>query len=146
FAVAVIQGGGKGLYVFELSAARVILPILAHGPEVLFGNHAPQAFNWGRGWSHAGFGIESPCSAEILVLRPVAGRDVLIGAGHLHAAHPRELSDFAGGGREIWIRPAATVEHTDVHLFDRRRRRVVAAIQPHQQAGVAPQTFNLVAL
>src|SRR5262245_28184246 len=109
---------------------------------MLLGYHAPQAFNWGRGWSHAGFGIKSPSAATVLVFEPVTRRNVLIGPGHFHSAHAGELRDLACGGGKIWIRPTTAVQHPDVHFFDRTRRREIAAVEPHQQGGMASQSLH----
>ena len=43
------------------------------------------------------------------------------------------------------IRPQQLFLDVQIHLFDVRRGRVIAAIQPHHQAGMAAQAVDLIA-
>ena len=124
---------------------------------MVFGNHALDALDRRNRRPHAGFGIEAVGAAtpagvagilagvKIRIRRPVRRRDVFIGPGHFHAAFAGHRGRFRGGGRHHRIRPQQVSFNLQIHLFDVRRRRIVAAIQPHRHARMVPQPIHLVA-
>ena len=108
------------------------------------GNKFTQATHEGKGRAGAGFGIETEGSAVFAgVNQPIIWRDVIIRSAHLDA----RLSCHRGWRfrcrRNKRIRPICFFQYFDVFRFNVRRRRHIAAVQPHQHAGVAPHTENL---
>src|ERR1039457_2185420 len=64
---------------------------------------------------------------------------------HLHAACAGHRARLRRGRRHHRIRPPQLHFNLQIHFFHGRRRRIVAAIQPRQQAGMASQSVDLVA-
>src|ERR1700722_3809072 len=143
---------------FKLTTAGMVVPDVIDGPEVIFADHGANAFDRRDSRTHAGFGIEaiSPAAASGItlfavglalrsVLLPIAWSYVLIGPCHFYAAVAGDACGFAGSGRDDGIRPQQLFFDVEIHLFDIRRRRVIAAIEPHDHAGMAAQTIDLAA-
>ncbi len=76
---------------------------------------------------------------------PIAWSYILIGARHFDAAAPGDCGGLAGGGGDDRIRPQQLLFDVEIHLLDIGRGRVVAAVQPHDHAGMAAQAINLIA-
>src|ERR1039458_781940 len=143
---------------FEFSAARVIVPSVVDGPQVIFAHHGADALDRRNRGSHAGFGVEAVGAAAAsrvallavglalqAVLLPIAWSYVLIRPGHLDAAVSSDRGGLARGGGNDGVRPQKLLLDIEIHLLDVRRWRVVATIQPHDEAGMAAQTVDLIA-
>src|SRR5262249_2334103 len=133
----------------ELATTGVVVPHIVDRPHVIFADYRANALDRRNSRSHAGFAIESVTAAATagialltarLTLRrvdlPVAGRDIFIRSAHLHATVAGDagfLSRCRGNDR---VGPEQVFLDVEIHLLDIRRRRIVAAIQPHHQAGM----------
>ena len=113
-----------------------------------------QALDRRDGRARAGLGIEAVRAAAtavavvaaVIVLSPVGGRDVLVRAGHLHAAVAADgVRPCAVADDTERIRPLELLLDVEIHLLRLRRRRIVAAVQPLDHAGVAAQPVDLIA-
>src|SRR5260370_7175650 len=76
---------------------------------------------------------------------PIRRRPVFIRPAHLHATSARHGGRLRGGRRHHGIRPQQVRFNLQIHLLHVWRRRIVAAIQPHPHARMAPQPVNLTA-
>src|SRR5207302_4632860 len=116
------------------------------------------AFDRRYGWSHAGLGVEAVGSAAAAgvallavglalrcVLFPIARSYIFIRSRHFNAAVSRDRGCFSRRRRNDRIRPEQLLFDVEIHLLDVRWRRVVAAVQPHDHAGMAAQAVDLVA-
>src|SRR5215472_12662368 len=124
---------------------------------MFFREHAPHAFDGRNGWSHAGFGVEavSPAASALValvwglhggsVLLPITRCDVLIWACHFDAAYAGIARQLGGRRGDNRIRPEQFLFDTQISLLDIGRRRVVTAIEPHQQTGMTAQAIDLIA-
>ena len=157
-AVAVGERFAENADGFEFAAARVIIPDVIDRPQVVFADHRADALDGRNSRSHAGFRVEAVSAAAAsgialftigLSLRgvdlPVAGRDIFIWPGHLDATVAGDAGLFSGGRGDNGVGPEQFFLDVEVHLLNIRRRRIIAAIQPHHQAGMAAQTIDLIA-
>jgi len=92
-----------------------------------------------RGWSR----VESVSTAVLPVKIPVAGRDVIVRPGHLDAACAGHRGGRGGGGREHGVGPVSLGLDLQVGILHVGWWRTVAAIEPHQKAGMGSQAQHL---
>src|ERR1700722_1921101 len=143
---------------FELSASGVKVPNVVDRPQMIFANHGADTLDRRNGRSHARLHIEAiraaapsgiaqlaPRLALGRVYFPITRRNVFVRAAHFDAAVAGDAGLFSRSRRKYRIRPQQFFFDVEIHSFDIRRRRVVAAIQPHHQAGMAAQSVNLIA-
>src|SRR5215470_4904933 len=123
------------------------IPPVVDWPLMVLRQHGPNALDrWHRG-PRTGFGVEAvaaPTSTRIAVMRavalifhPVGGCDVFVRPGHLYPAVIRNRRGLGGGRRNNRIREAKLFFDIEIHLLDIRWRRIVAAIEPHNNAWMA---------
>ena len=144
FAVARLESLPEDFHIAELPAAGVVIPILVDRPEMVCRNEFAKARDGRDGRPRAGLGVEAVCAPALFVLEPVRGSDVFVRPSHLHARVPGDRGRLGRRGGLKRVGPVVVLEDLDVHLFDFFRRRIVAAVQPVEQAGVAAQPPDLV--
>jgi hypothetical protein len=89
--VALHHRAGEHLDVVEFLPTSVEVPHIVDGPDVLLGEHLTEALDGRHRRPRTDLGGETVGPAALLVLVPVVGGDVLIGALHLHAAVAGEV-------------------------------------------------------
>ena len=80
------------------------------------------------------------------VREPVIRRRVIVRAAHFHAGAAGERRDVFRCGRKNRIRPVELLEHGEKRTLDDRGRRLVAAVEPREHAGMRSQARDLRAL
>ena len=98
------------MQVFEGAAARVIVPVVIDGPQMILGQHALQTLD---GWNRrpgAGLRIKPVCTAASTlvtmlrfcrpgaVLKPITRSDVLVWSGHFDPTPTRRTGGLSRGG------------------------------------------------
>ena len=155
-AIARIQSIREYVDIFKFAATRVVVPPIVDRPQMIFRQHFAHALDRRHRRPRTGLGIESissAASAGIATMRqrslgvgqPIRRRNVFVRTGHLDAAVAGHRSRLTGCRRHHWIGPARLLFDIQINLFNVRRRRVIAAIQPHRQAGMVAQPVHLIA-
>src|SRR5579859_5335258 len=109
-AVAIGERVAEDANRFEFAAAGMIVPDIINRPHVIFADHGANALDRRNGWSHAGFSVEAigaAATSGIALLAvglalgcvdlPIAGRNIFIRPGHLHAAVTRDTCFLSRG-------------------------------------------------
>ena len=141
--VTALERAREELEVRELLASGVEGPGLVDGPEVLGAQHLLQALDGRDGRARAHLGVEAERASVPGVEEPVGGRHVVVRAPHLHARGPAGRR-LLRGRRDHGRAPVGTLQLVQVGLLHRGRGRVVAAVEPHEDARVGAQAAGLV--
>ena len=106
-------------------------------PQLIFRNKFTQTANIGNCRARTCLRIEA-ISATMLILVhiPVRRSHIIIWPAHLDAALSAHCGRRCRGGRQRRIWPVRLRLHVQIHLLHIGRRWIIAAIQPHEQAGM----------
>ena len=113
---------------------------------MFFGYHPLQALKRRHRRSGADLGRESMSAAGLLIQQPVGCGHPFVRSLHFDSGGAAELGLLRGRGRNEGVGPLIFFDNVHVHLFDIGRRRIVAAVQPHQHARMVSQAPDLIRL
>ncbi len=142
--IALIQPVGKNVHGSEPLATRVVIPDIIHRPQMLFRNKSFHALQSRNCRARAGFGVVAVSAARSRIGQPVHRRNIFVRAGHFHAGVSGNRCRRCAGRRNRRIRPLRVMQNGQIHFLHVGGRRVVAAIQPHENAGMIAQTPRLI--
>src|SRR5262249_26774502 len=126
----------------EAFEARVVVPNVVDGPEVVLWNELLEAFAWWNRRTRARLGVVPVRATSFQVGEPIDRRNVFVRTGHLHARLSRHRRRAVAGRRDDGIRPIEFLLDGEIVLLNGGRRRIVAAIEPHQNARMLTQHAN----
>ena len=107
--------------------------------------HLLQAFERRNRTARTNLGRQAEGAAEFRVGEPIRRRHVVVGPAHFDAARPAHRARRLGRARERRPRPFQLALDLEVAPLDRGDRRLVAAIEPHEDTWMVSQPQQLIA-